>query len=40
MNNGMSKICVNVCSLKNNGEEKWVKSQEIETTLEKISCLC
>ncbi len=40
MNIGMSEIWVNVCSLKNNGEEKWVKIQEIEPTLEKISCLC
>lgn len=40
MNNGMSEIWVNVYSLKNNGEEKWVKIQEIEPTLEKISCLC
>lgn len=40
MNNGMSEIWVNVCPLKNNSEEKWVKIQEIEPTLEKISCLC
>ncbi len=40
MNIGMSEIWVNVCSFKHNGEEKWVKIQEIEHTLEKISCLC
>jgi len=40
MNIGMSEIWVNVCSLKNNGEEKWEKIQEIEPTLEKTLCLC
>ena len=40
MNNGMSEIWVSVYSLKNNGEEKWVKIQEIEPTLEKTLCLC
>jgi len=40
MNNGMSENWVNVYSLKKNGEQNWQKIQEIEHTLEKISCLC